>query len=38
LLFRIAGFSVVAWFGDYRPRRLRATSRQMIAVGRKLGN
>lgn len=35
LLFRAAGFSMERWFGDYVPRRLRATSRQMIAVGRK---
>ena len=35
LLFRITGFAVEAWFGDYSARRFRATSRQMIAVGRR---
>jgi SAM-dependent methyltransferase len=35
LLFRISGFTVEGWFGDYTMRRLRTTSRQMIAVGRK---
>lgn len=35
LLFRVAGFSLEGWFGDYARRSLRATSRQMIAVGRK---
>gem|GEM_PF-472503 len=33
LLFRLTGFSVEAWFGDYAMRRLRASSRQLIAVG-----
>jgi SAM-dependent methyltransferase len=33
LLFRMTGFAVEAWFGDYSRRRFRATSRQMIAVG-----
>jgi SAM-dependent methyltransferase len=37
LLFRIAGFSTEAWFGDYALRPLRATSRQLIAVGNKPG-
>jgi SAM-dependent methyltransferase len=37
LLFRISGFSVHAWFGDYGRHRLGATSRQLIAVGRKPG-
>jgi SAM-dependent methyltransferase len=37
LLFRISGFSIDAWFGDYARRRLGATSRQLIAVGRKPG-
>ena len=35
LLFRLTGFSVEAWFGDYDMRRLRSTSRQLIGVGRK---
>jgi SAM-dependent methyltransferase len=35
LLFRSAAFSIEAWFGDYSMRPLRATSRQLIAVGRK---
>jgi SAM-dependent methyltransferase len=35
LLFRLAGFSCDAWFGDYRMRPLRPTSRQLIGVGRK---
>ena len=35
LLFRMTGFAVEAWFGDYSGRRFRATSRQMIAVGRR---
>jgi hypothetical protein len=33
LLFRLTGFSVEAWFGDYAMRRLRASSRQLIGVG-----
>ena len=33
LLFRLTGFSVEAWYGDYSMRRFRANSRQMIAVG-----
>ena len=37
LLFRITGFSIETWFGDYGGRRLRATSRQLIGVGRKGG-
>jgi SAM-dependent methyltransferase len=35
LLFRSAAFSLEAWFGDYGMRPLRATSRQLIGVGRK---
>jgi SAM-dependent methyltransferase len=35
LLFRLTGFSVEAWFGDYLMRRLRASSRQLIGVGMK---
>jgi SAM-dependent methyltransferase len=35
LLFRLSGFSVEAWFGDYTMRRLRTSSRQLIAVGMK---
>jgi len=35
LLYLCAGFVVDAVFGDYRPRPLRETSRQMIAVGRR---
>jgi SAM-dependent methyltransferase len=35
LLFRISGFSVEAWFGDYAMRRLRTSSRQLIGVGLK---
>ena len=37
LLFRLTGFTVDTWFGDYSGRRLRATSRQLIGVGRKNG-
>jgi SAM-dependent methyltransferase len=37
LLFRTSGFEMDTWFGDYRARRFRATSRQMIAVGRRPG-
>jgi len=37
LLFRVTGFSMEKWFGDYAQRALRATSRQMIGVGRKPG-
>lgn len=33
LLFRLAGFSIETWFGDYSMRRLRTSSRQLIAVG-----
>jgi SAM-dependent methyltransferase len=35
LLFRLAGFSVEAWFGDYAMRQLRGSSRQLIGVGTK---
>jgi SAM-dependent methyltransferase len=35
LLFRITGFEVEAWYGDYSGRRLRTSSRQLIAVGRR---
>jgi hypothetical protein len=35
LIFRVTGFTMEAWFGDYAQRSLRATSRQMIGVGRK---
>ncbi len=35
LLFRLTGFSVDAWFGDYRMRRMRTSSRQLIGVGLK---
>ena len=38
LLFRMTGFSVETWFGDYAGRRLRASSRQLIGVGLKAGN
>jgi hypothetical protein len=33
LLFRLTGFRVEAWFGDYTMRRLRTSSQQLIAVG-----
>ena len=33
LLFRLAGFRVEAWFGDYSMRRPRTSSRQLIGVG-----
>jgi hypothetical protein len=33
LLFRLTGFRVEAWFGDYAMRRLRSSSRQLIGVG-----
>jgi SAM-dependent methyltransferase len=33
LLFRLTGFHVEAWFGDYSMRRLRTSSRQLIGVG-----
>lgn len=33
LLFRLTGFRVEAWFGDYAMRRLRTSSRQLIGVG-----
>jgi SAM-dependent methyltransferase len=35
LLFRMTGFVMDGWFGDYSMRRLRPTSRQLIGVGRK---
>jgi SAM-dependent methyltransferase len=35
LLYRVTGFTMEKWFGDYTPRALRASSRQLIAVGRK---
>jgi SAM-dependent methyltransferase len=35
LLYRATGFSMEGWFGDYAQRPLRATSRQLIGVGRK---
>ena len=35
LLFRLTGFSVEAWFGDYAMRRLRTSSPQLIGVGMK---
>jgi SAM-dependent methyltransferase len=37
LLFRISGFGMDAWFGDYAMRPLRRSSRQLIGVGRKAG-
>jgi hypothetical protein len=37
LLFRLTGFHVEAWFGDYSMRRLRSSSRQLIGVGVKRG-
>lgn len=37
LLFRTSGFEMDTWLGDYSARRFRATSRQMIAVGRRSG-
>jgi SAM-dependent methyltransferase len=36
LLFRLTGFRVEAWFGDYSLRRLRSSSRQLIGVGVKV--
>lgn len=33
LLFRLTGFSVEAWYGDYSMRRPRTSSRQLIGVG-----
>ena len=33
LLFRLTGFCVEAWFGDYALRPLRTSSRQLIGVG-----
>lgn len=33
LLFRLTGFRVERWFGDYSMRRLRRASRQLIGVG-----
>jgi SAM-dependent methyltransferase len=38
LLFRVAGFSIEAWFGDYAMRPLRTSSRQLIGVGAKHGS
>jgi SAM-dependent methyltransferase len=35
LLYRVTGFSMEGWFGDYAQRALRATSPQLIGVGRK---
>jgi hypothetical protein len=32
-LFRLTGFRVEAWFGDYSMRRLRTPSRQLLGVG-----
>ena len=37
LLYRITGFQMNAWFGDYAMRPLRGSSRQLIGVGRKPG-
>jgi hypothetical protein len=37
LLFRLTGFSVERWFGDYAMRRMRTASRQLIGVGVKSG-
>lgn len=36
LFYRITDFSMEGWFGDYAQRALRATSRQLIGVGRKV--
>ena len=33
LLFRLTGFRLEAWFGDYAMRRLRTSSRQLIGIG-----
>jgi SAM-dependent methyltransferase len=33
LLFRLTGFRVETWFGDYAMRQLRTSSRQLIGVG-----
>jgi hypothetical protein len=33
LLFRLTGFRVEAWFGDYAMRALGRSSRQLIGVG-----
>jgi SAM-dependent methyltransferase len=33
LLFRLTGFRVEQWFGDYQMHRLRTSSRQLIGVG-----
>jgi SAM-dependent methyltransferase len=38
LLFRLTGFSVESWFGDYSMRRPRTSSRQLIGVGVKAGS
>lgn len=38
LLFRLTGFRVEAWFGDYSMRRLRMSSPQLIGVGVKRGD
>jgi SAM-dependent methyltransferase len=38
LLFRLTGFRVEAWFGDYSMRPLRTSSRQLIGVGVKSGD
>jgi hypothetical protein len=35
LLFRLTGFRVDTWWGDYAMRRLRTSSRQLIGVGSK---
>lgn len=35
LLFRLSGFTMESWFGEYTMRPLRSTSRQLLAVGRK---
>ena len=37
LLFRLTGFRVEAWLGDYSLRPLKGTSRQMISIGVKAG-
>lgn len=38
LLYRLTGFAMEEWFGDYALRALRATSRQLIGVGRRPGD
>ena len=35
LLYRVTGFSIEKWFGDYAQRALRAPSCQLFGVGRK---